>query len=157
MKITVQETDFDAATEIAELRANHSRTGAIASFIGLVRDHNDGDAVTAMTLEHYPAMSAKVLHDIVEQAMQRWQIEDVTVIHRTGRLVLGDQIVFVAVAAAHRHDAFLACELIMDFLKTAAPFWKKEQTAQGERWVESRATDEDARLSWLDSSDISAR
>lgn len=157
MKITVQETDFDAATEISELRANNSRIGAIASFIGLVRDNSDGDPVTAMTLEHYPAMSARVLRDIVEQAMQRWQIGDVTVIHRTGKLALCDQIVFVAVAAAHRHDAFLACEFIMDFLKTAAPFWKKEQTAQGERWVEPRATDEDARRSWLDSSDISAR
>lgn len=157
MKISVQETDFDAGIEIAELRAKNSRIGAITSFIGLVRDNNDGDAVTAMTLEHYPAMSAKVLLDIVEQAMHRWQIEDVVVIHRIGSLQLCDQIVLVAVAAPHRHDAFLACEFIMDFLKTAAPFWKKEQTAQGNRWVESRSADEEARLSWLDPSDISSR
>lgn len=157
MKVSVQENDFDAGIEIAELRAKNARIGAIASFIGLVRDNNAGDAVTAMTLEHYPAMSAKVLLDIAEQAMRRWQIEDVTVIHRTGVLQLCDQIVLVVAAAAHRHDAFLACEFIMDFLKTAAPFWKKEQTAQGERWVESRSADEDARLSWLDPSDISSR
>lgn len=157
MKISVQENDFDAAMEIAELRANNARIGAIASFIGLVRNNNAGDAVTAMTLEHYPAMSASILLDIGEQAMRRWRIEDVTVIHRTGTLQLGEQIVLVAVAAPHRHDAFLACEFIMDFLKTAAPFWKKERTAQGERWVEPRATDEEARQSWIDPTDISGR
>ncbi|MHB1677472.1 MAG: molybdenum cofactor biosynthesis protein MoaE [Sulfuriferula sp.] len=153
MKISVQEADFDLGLEIAELRAQRANIGAIASFVGLVRDSNNGNTVTAMTLEHYPAMSAKALREILDQAMQRWQIVDATLIHRVGNLRLCDQIVLVAVAATHRHDAFLACEFIMDFLKTSAPFWKKEQTTQGMRWVEAREDDEAASRHWLGSGD----
>ena len=149
MKIVVQEADFDSGTEIAELRANGGHIGAIASFIGLVRDTNEGNTVTAMTLEHYPAMSARVLREIVEQARLRWEIEDVTVIHRAGKLQSGDQIVLVAVVTAHRRDAFLACEFIMDLLKTDAPFWKKEHTPEGARWVQPRNADDDAKRAWL--------
>lgn len=149
MKIVVQEADFDSGTEIAELRASGGHIGAIASFIGLVRDTNEGNSVTAMTLEHYPAMSARVLREIVEQACLRWEIEDVTVIHRAGKLQSGDQIVLVAVVTAHRRDAFLACEFIMDLLKTDAPFWKKEHTPAGERWVQPRNADADAKRAWL--------
>ena len=149
MKISITEADFDLGTEVAELRASQSQIGAVASFVGLVRDINEGSTVTAMHLEHYPAMTEKALREIVTDAAQRWEIIDTTVIHRIGDLYPNDQIVLVAVAAMHRHNAFAACEYIMDFLKTRAPFWKKELTPLGARWVDARETDESATQRWL--------
>ncbi len=143
--VRVQTADFDVGTEIAVLSANDDGAGALASFVGLVR--RDG-AVTAMTLEHYPGMTETALADIVEQAQQRWNLRRVRVIHRIGRLLPGERIVFVGVASAHRHDAFAACEFIMDYLKTRAPFWKKEETPSGARWVEARETDDLAAARW---------
>ena len=122
--------------------------GAVVAFIGLVRDINAGSNVAAMTLEHYPAMTQKALEGIATQAIQRWDIAEVLVIHRVGRLLPTDQIVLVAVAGAHRGPAFQACEFIMDYLKTQAPFWKKEQTPNGEQWVEARDTDNAAAQRW---------
>ena len=148
MKISVQEADFDVGAEISALRAGNPQIGAVASFIGLVRDLNDGSNVAAMTLEHYPAMTHKALTAIVAEAETRWALLGCTVIHRVGALFPTDQIVLVAVAASHRADAFAACEFIMDYLKTQAPFWKKEQTPEGERWVESRNSDEAAAGRW---------
>ena len=151
MKIAVQTEDFDLSSEVAELRANQPQIGAVASFVGLVRDINDGSSVAAMSLEHYPAMTEKALREIVAEATQRWQVIDATIIHRIGDLYPSDQIVLVAVASMHRHDAFAACEFIMDFLKTRAPFWKKEVTPQGARWVDARETDETATQRWTKS------
>ena len=148
MKIAVQTEDFDLSSEVAELRANQPQIGAVASFVGLVRDINDGSSVAAMSLEHYPAMTEKALREIVTEAAQRWQVIDATIIHRIGDLYPCDQIVLVAVASMHRHDAFAACEFIMDYLKTRAPFWKKELTPQGARWVDARETDETATQRW---------
>ena len=148
MKISVQEADFDVGAEISALRAGNPQIGAVASFIGLVRDLNDGSQVAAMTLEHYPAMTHKALTAIVAEAETRWALLGCTVIHRVGALFPTDQIVLVAVASSHRADAFAACEFIMDYLKTQAPFWKKEQTPEGERWVESRNSDEAAAGRW---------
>ena len=148
MTIQVQEADFDVGAEISALRAGNPQIGAVASFIGLVRDMNDGSNVAAMTLEHYPAMTHKALAAIVADAETRWTLLGCTVIHRVGALFPTDQIVLVAVATSHRADAFAACEFIMDFLKTQAPFWKKEQTPEGERWVESRHSDEAAAGRW---------
>lgn len=148
MKISVQEADFDVGAEISALRAGNPQIGAVASFIGLVRDLNDGSQVAAMTLEHYPAMTHKALTAIVAEAETRWALLGCTVIHRVGALFPTDQIVLVAVASSHRADAFAACEFIMDYLKTQAPFWKKEQTPEGERWVESRNSDEVAAGRW---------
>ncbi|MEO6148244.1 MAG: molybdopterin synthase catalytic subunit MoaE [Sulfuriferula sp.] len=150
MKIVVNEKDFDAGAEMTALRANNPQIGAIASFVGLVRDTNAGSEVASMMLEHYPAMTQRALEVIVAEAGQRWALVDVTVIHRVGELRPGDQIVMVAVASSHRADAFFACEFIMDYLKTQAPFWKKEQTPQGARWVEQRATDEQAAARWAE-------
>lgn len=152
MKILVQESDFDPGAEIAALHAGQPRVGAVASFVGLVRDVNEGDAVSTLTLEHYPAMTEKSLRGIVDEAMGRWSLLDVTVIHRVGLLNPLDRIVFVGVASGHRGEAFAACEFIMDFLKTRAPFWKKEGTPQGDRWVEARATDDEAAERWQQSS-----
>ena len=151
MKISVQTADFDVGVESAALRRDNAKVGAIASFVGLVRDTNDGDGVSTLTLEHYPGMTEKALATIAGQAMARWDILDCTVIHRVGELKPTDQIVLVVVASAHRGAAFEACEFIMDYLKTQAPFWKKEQTPEGERWVESRGSDERAASRWLDS------
>jgi molybdopterin synthase catalytic subunit len=148
MKILVQETDFDPGAEIAALHAGQPKVGAVASFVGLVRDINEGDAVSTLTLEHYPAMTEKSLRGIVDEAMQRWSLLDVTVIHRVGRLNPLERIVFVGVASSHRGEAFAACEFIMDYLKTRAPFWKKEGTPQGERWVEARSSDDHAADRW---------
>ncbi|WP_124950672.1 molybdopterin synthase catalytic subunit MoaE [Sulfuriferula thiophila] len=148
MKIAVQTEDFDLSSEVAELRANQPQIGAVASFVGLVRDINDGSSVAAMSLEHYPAMTEKALREIVAEATQRWQVIDATIIHRIGDLYPSDQIVLVAVASMHRHDAFATCEFIMDYLKTRAPFWKKELTPQGARWVDARETDETATQRW---------
>jgi molybdopterin synthase catalytic subunit len=150
VSIRVQREDFDAGAELAAMRGNRA-IGALACFVGLVRDVNDGAAVRGLALEHYPGMTEKALEDIVEQAKSRWNIMDVRVVHRVGALVPADQIVFVAVAGAHRGEAFAACEFIMDYLKTQAPFWKKEQTPGGERWVDARASDDAAAQRWQES------
>lgn len=146
--VRVQTQDFDAGAEILALRRGNPKIGAIASFIGLMRDVNDGAAVSAMTLEHYPGMTEQALEGIVAQARKRWELIEVLVIHRVGRLAPTDQIVLVAVAGAHRGETFAACEFIMDYLKTRAPFWKKEETAAGERWVEARESDGHAAERW---------
>jgi molybdopterin synthase catalytic subunit len=122
--------------------------GAVAAFVGLVRDVNEGAAVARMTLEHYPGMTEKAIAGIVEQARGRWNVIDCTVIHRFGELAPTDQIVLVVVASSHRGDAFAACEFIMDYLKTRAPFWKKEETAEGGRWVDARESDDVAAEKW---------
>lgn len=148
MTIRVQTEDFDAGFEINQLRKARKDVGAVVSFIGQVRDINEGDNVTQLTLEHYPGMTEKSLSAIVAEAKARWNIIDVLVIHRVGTLQPCDQIVMVAVSGAHRGEAFAACEFVMDYLKTEAPFWKKEVTPAGERWVEARASDDDAKERW---------
>ena len=148
MAVRIQTEDFDAGAEIAALRAGNPAVGAVASFVGVVRDRNDGDAVATLTLEHYPGMTEKAIEAIVEEARSRWAIIEVTVVHRVGELKPLDQIVLVVVAGGHRGDAFAACEFIMDYLKTRAPFWKKERTPEGARWVDARASDDDAAERW---------
>ncbi len=148
MAIRVQTGDFDIAAEVLKLRRGNPKIGAVACFIGLVRDINENAVVAEMTLEHYPAMTEKALADIVEQAKSRWDIMEAVVVHRVGTLKPTDQIVLVVVAGAHRGAAFAACEFIVDYLKTRAPFWKKEQTEKGARWVETRDTDDDAAGRW---------
>ena len=148
MTIRVQTEDFDAGAEILRLRQNDPRIGAVASFIGLVRDINEGESVAGMTLEHYPGMTEKALAAIVEEAKRRWDIYGALVIHRFGPLKPTDQIVLVAVTSAHRGEAFAACEFIMDYLKTQAPFWKKEDTGAGARWVDARESDDQAARRW---------
>ncbi len=148
MAVRIQTQDFDVGAEINALRLSCPNIGAVVSFVGQVRDFNDGDNVAALTLEHYPGMTEKSLAGIIEQAQARWAITDALIIHRVGELKPLDQIVLVLVASAHRKDAFFACEFIMDFLKTEAPFWKKEQTPTGERWVEAKASDEQAKSRW---------
>jgi molybdopterin synthase catalytic subunit len=148
LAVRVQQADFDIGAEIAAFRRADPGIGAIASFIGLVRDTNDGDAVAGMTLEHYPGMTEKALEGIVDEAKRRWDIIDALVIHRVGELKPLDQIVLVVVTGGHRAAAFEACEFIMDYLKTTAPFWKKEMTPNGARWVEARATDDQAAERW---------
>jgi molybdopterin synthase catalytic subunit len=149
-EVRVQREDFDAGREIARLRAGNPKIGAIASFIGVVRDVNEGDAVAELTLEHYPGMTEKALAKIVEDARRRWDVIDTLVIHRIGTMKPTDQIVLVIVTSAHRREAFAACEFLMDYLKTRAPFWKKEQTPGGERWVDSRGSDEAAAARWTE-------
>ncbi len=153
MPVRVQTEDFDIGAEIAALRAGDPRVGAVASFIGTVRDVNEGAGVATMTLEHYPGMTEKALEEICAQARARWDILELLVIHRWGELKPLDQIVLVAVTSAHRGEAFAACEFVMDYLKTRAPFWKKEVTPQGARWVEARATDDDAAARWQGADD----
>ena len=148
MAVRIQTGDFDAGAEIAALRRGNPKIGAVASFIGVCRDVNDGGAVTKMTLEHYPGMTEKALEKIVAEAKARWKVMDVLVVHRVGELKPADQIVLVVVAGGHRGEAFAACEFIMDYLKTRAPFWKKEESPQGPRWVEARASDDDAAQRW---------
>jgi len=148
MTVRVQEADFDLGAEVAALRAADARIGALASFLGLVRDLNDGASVSEMTLEHYPGMTEKALEEIVADAKGRWEIYDVLVIHRVGPLKPCDQIVLVAVTSAHRGEAFAACEFIMDYLKTRAPFWKREATPEGARWVDARDADDSAAERW---------
>ena len=148
MSVRVQTEDFDIGAEIAQLRKGNAKIGAIASFIGLVRDVNQGDQVSTMTLEHYPGMTEKALEEIVAQAKSRWDIYDTLVIHRVGKLLPLDQIVLVVVTSAHRGDAFNACEFLMDYLKTQAPFWKKEATPDGARWVDARESDDAAAARW---------
>jgi molybdopterin synthase catalytic subunit len=141
VKVSVQREDFDLTVETDAIRKNNPAIGAVASFVGQVRE-------IGMTLEHYPGMTEKALEKIVEEARSRWQVADVTVIHRFGQLQPTEQIVLVAVASAHRGEAFAACEFIMDYLKTRAPFWKKEHTAQGSRWVEAKSSDDEAAGRW---------
>ena len=165
MSVSVQEADFDPGVEMAALSAGRDDVGAVASFVGLVRaDKLGGEdgrpahgpevspggtaSVRAMTLEHYPGMTERALREIVIEAEARWRLQGVRVIHRVGRLLPGDRIVMVAVASAHRGDAFAACEFIMDFLKTRAPFWKKEDTDDGGRWVDARESDDVAAARW---------
>ncbi|MCD9547677.1 molybdopterin synthase catalytic subunit MoaE [Photobacterium carnosum] len=145
--ISVQQDDFSVADEYAKL-AEGNEAGAVVTFIGKVRDFNQGDAVTRLSLEHYPGMTEKALQEIIVEARSRWSLLQTRVIHRVGDLELGDQIVFVGVTSAHRGAAFEACEFIMDYLKTKAPFWKKEQTPVESRWVDARETDNSAADRW---------
>ena len=147
-RVRVQEADFDVGAELDALTRGRHDVGAVASFVGLVRDANDGSAVRGMTLEHYPGMTEKALLDICAEANARWDLQDIVVIHRVGRLVPGERIVLVGVAGAHRGEAFDACAFIMDYLKTRAPFWKREETPEGARWVEARASDDAAAGRW---------
>lgn len=148
MSVRVQEQDFDVSAELALMRVGNPKIGAIASFVGVVRDINEGDSVATMTLEHYPGMTEKAITEIIDQARGRWEVLDALVIHRVGTLKPTEQIVLVIVASTHRGDAFAACEFIMDFLKTQAPFWKKEITPNGARWVDARVTDSRAAERW---------
>ena len=148
MTVRVQTGDFDIGAEIAAMRRGNPKLGAVASFIGVVRDLNEGDSVAEMTLEHYPGLTEKALEKMVAEARSRWDIYDALVIHRVGTLKPGDQIVLVVVTGAHRGAAFQACEFLMDYLKTRAPFWKKERTSAGARWVEARESDDLAADRW---------
>jgi molybdopterin synthase catalytic subunit len=147
-EVRVQAGDFDLGLEVARLRAGDARVGGVVTFVGTVRDMNDGDRVAEMELEHYPGMTERALEEIVEQARARWPLYGALVIHRVGPLLPMDQIVLVACSAAHRGEAFAACEFIIDYLKTDAPFWKKEQTPGGARWVDARVTDDSAKAKW---------
>lgn len=146
--VRVQTADFDAGAEMARLRAGNPAIGAVASFVGVARDRNDGSAVATLTLEHYPGMTERALQRICEDAAQRWNIIDILVVHRVGELRPLDQIVLVVVTSAHRGEALACCEFVMDYLKTEAPFWKKEATPQGARWVDARDSDDAARERW---------
>jgi molybdopterin synthase catalytic subunit len=146
--VAIQHEDFDVSAEVAALRAHDKRVGAVCVFVGTVRDRNDGEAVSAMELEHYPGMTEKAIEAMVAQARKRFDILGVKVIHRVGLLQPQDQIVMVAVTSAHRGQSFQACEFLMDYLKTQAPFWKKESTPQGERWVDARVADDAALARW---------
>ena len=148
MPVRIQHEDFDAGAEIARLRGDDPRIGAVASFVGVARDRNDGTAVSALTLEHYPGMTEKAIGAIVTRAKARWAVFEILVIHRIGELKPLDQIVLVVVTSSHRGNAFAACEFVMDYLKTEAPFWKKEATPEGERWVDARESDDAARSRW---------
>ena len=148
MAVRVQTADFEVGGELAALRAGDARVGAVASFIGTVRDVNDDASVLTMTLEHYPGMTEKALEAIVAEARERFDIYDALVIHRIGELRPTDQIVLVVVTSAHRGDAFDACRFLMDYLKTRAPFWKKESTPAGVRWVDARTSDDEAAAKW---------
>lgn len=148
MSVRVQTADFDVAKELARLRGGDTGVGAIATFIGTVRDMNESARIDGMTLEHYPGMTEASLAEIVAEARARFDIRDALVIHRVGALAPGDQIVLVAVTSAHRGMAFDACRYVMDLLKTRAPFWKKERTPAGDRWVEARESDAEAAQRW---------
>ena len=148
MTVRVQAGDFDAGAEIAAVRRGNPKIGAVASFVGVARDVNDGDSVSTLTLEHYPGMTEKALEGIVAEARARWDVIDILVVHRVGEIKPTEQIVLVVVAGAHRGEAFAACEFVMDYLKTRAPFWKKEETPKGTRWVEARESDDEAAERW---------
>lgn len=149
MTVRVQAEDFDIGQELSKLRLANSSIGALVSFVGQVRDVNDGDAINTLTLEHYPGMTQKALEGIEIEAKMRWNIIDSLIVHRVGIMQPLDQIVLVVVSGAHRGDAFRACEFIMDYLKTSAPFWKKETTSHGERWVEAKISDDAAKARWI--------
>jgi len=146
--VRVQTEDFDVSAEMLTLRKRNPKIGAVASFVGVVRDLNDGDSVSTLTLEHYPGMTEKSLEAIVQQAKERWDIYDALIVHRVGTMRPLDQIVLVIVTSAHRGESFQACEFLMDYLKTRAPFWKKEVTQEGERWVDARSSDDVAAKRW---------
>ena len=148
MPVRVQTEDFDVGAEIARVRQGDPGIGAVATFLGVVRDMNEGDRVSGMTLEHYPGMTERALEDIIREARDRWDVSDILIVHRVGPLRPLDQIVLVVVTSAHRGEAFAACEFVMDYLKTRAPFWKKESTAEGGRWVEARESDDVAAQRW---------
>lgn len=148
MTVRVQVEDFDAGAEINVMRLSHANIGAVAAFVGQVRDLNEGDQVSELVLEHYPGMTEKSLQSIIEQAKKRWDVIDALIVHRVGKLKPLDQIVLVLVASSHRKEAFAACEFMMDYLKTEAPFWKKEQTPAGSRWVEAKTSDDEAKKRW---------
>ena len=147
-RVVVQTADFDLSAEVAALRAHDAGVGAVCTFVGTVRDRNDGQGVSAMELEHYPGMTEKAIEAMVDEAFKRFDIRAAKVIHRVGPLQPQDQIVLVAVTSAHRGESFQACEFLMDYLKTQAPFWKKERTPQGERWVDARVSDDAALARW---------
>jgi molybdopterin synthase catalytic subunit len=146
--VRIQAEDFDLSTEVAQLRAANPKVGAVVTFLGTVRDLNDGESVAEMELEHYPGMTEQAIGAIIEQARGRWPVSGALVIHRIGPLKPMEQIVLVAVMGAHRGEAFAACEFIIDYLKTEAPFWKKEQTPAGARWVDARVSDDTALNKW---------
>ncbi|WP_374640001.1 molybdenum cofactor biosynthesis protein MoaE [Hydrogenophaga sp.] len=147
-RVSIQTGDFDLSTEVARLRADHKGVGAVCSFVGTVRDRNDGQPVSAMELEHYPGMTEKAIEAMIDEALRRFDILGARVIHRVGPLQPLDQIVLVVVTSAHRGQSFQACEFLMDYLKTQAPFWKKEQTPEGARWVDARVSDDAALARW---------
>jgi molybdopterin synthase catalytic subunit len=147
-RVRVQEADFDLSTEVAALRADNPKVGAVACFVGTVRDLNEGQTVQAMELEHYPGMTEKALEAIAAQARERWPGSDVLIVHRVGKLLPLDQIVLVVTTAMHRGQAFESCAFVMDYLKTQAPFWKKETTEHGEKWVDARESDDAALSRW---------
>ncbi|MBS81837.1 molybdenum cofactor biosynthesis protein MoaE [Variovorax sp.] len=147
-RVTIQTADFDLGAEVAALRASDARIGAVCSFIGTVRDRNDGADVASMELEHYPGMTEKSIEAMIDEAHKRFNILGVRVVHRVGLLQPLDQIMMVAVASAHRGESFQTCEFLMDYLKTQAPFWKKEQTPEGARWVDARVADDAALARW---------
>lgn len=147
-RVSIQQQDFNVADEIATLRAADARVGAVCSFIGTVRDRSDGAAVSTMELEHYPGMTERAIEAMIDDALRRFDIHAARVVHRVGLLQPLDQIVLVAVTSAHRGESFRACEFLMDYLKTQAPFWKKEQTPDGARWVDARVSDDAALARW---------
>jgi molybdopterin synthase catalytic subunit len=147
-RVRIQTADFDLGAEVASLRAGDAGTGAVASFIGTVRDRNDGLGVSLLELEHYPGMTEKSIEAMIDAAFERFDIRAARVVHRVGPLAPLDQVVMVAVSSAHRGQAFQACEFLMDFLKTQAPFWKKESTPEGARWVDARVSDDQALARW---------
>lgn len=147
-RVSIQTEDFNLSEEIAALRADDARVGAVCAFVGTVRDRNDGQTVATMELEHYPGMTEKAIEAMIDQALARFNLFGVRVIHRVGLLAPQDQIVLVAVTSAHRGESFQACEFLMDYLKTQAPFWKKEETPEGSRWVDARTSDDAALARW---------
>lgn len=147
-RVSIQTEDFDLSTEVARLRAGEKGVGAVCTFVGTVRDRNDGQSVSTMELEHYPGMTEKAIEQMIDEAHRRFDIFGARVIHRVGLLQPLDQIVLVAVTSAHRGESFQACEFLMDYLKTQAPFWKKEQTPEGARWVDARVSDDAALAKW---------
>ena len=147
-RVSIQSADFDLSSEITTLRVQNKRIGAVCSFIGTVRDRNDGSSVSSMALEHYPGMTEKAIEAMIDEALKRFDIFGARVVHRIGLLQPLDQVVMVAVTSAHRGESFKACEFLMDYLKTQAPFWKKEQTPAGARWVDARVTDDVALAKW---------
>ena len=147
-RVSIQPQDFDLSVEVQALRQNDKRIGAVCSFVGTVRDRNDGANVSSMELEHYPGMTEKAIEAMIDEAVARFNIYGVRVVHRIGLLQPLDQVVLVAVTSAHRGESFKACEFLMDYLKTQAPFWKKEQTPDGARWVDARVTDDAALAKW---------
>lgn len=147
-RVSIQTDDFDLSTEVQRLRAQDKRVGAVCSFMGTVRDRNDGQSISTMELEHYPGMTEKAIEAMIDEAFKRFDIYAARVVHRVGQLLPLDQIVLVVVSSAHRGQSFQACEFLMDYLKTQAPFWKKEQTPEGARWVDARVSDDVALAKW---------